>query len=100
MLTETEDPLAEACRDCGNIAGPVQPPVCPNCGFRDIGPCPVCGVLNSRQDHEDVRGSLFYCPTRNNGSRHQVRLMFDEPMFRLDGRFNQPLVLVKDADRR
>src|SRR5262249_22714974 len=40
VLTATEDPLGEPCQDCGNIAGPAQPPVCPNCGFLDIGRCP------------------------------------------------------------
>jgi hypothetical protein len=99
-LTETEEPLGEACQACGNIAGPVQPPVCPNCGFRDIGPCPVCGVLHSRQDYEEVRDNVFFCPTRNNGTRHRVRLMFNDPLILPDGRYNQPLVLVKDAVRR
>jgi hypothetical protein len=99
-LRETDDPLGEACQDCGNIAGPVQPPVCPNCGFRDIGPCPVCGVLHSRHDYVEVGGNLFYCPTRNNGTRHRVRLMFNDPLLRLDGKLNQPLVLVRDGSRR
>lgn len=99
-LTETEESIGEPCQDCGNIAGPVQPPVCPNCEFRDIGPCPVCGVLHSRQEYEEVRGDVCICPTRNNGTRHRVRLMFNDPLILPDGRYNQPLVLVKDTVRR
>jgi hypothetical protein len=34
------------------------------------------------------------------GARHRVRLIFNEPMFRPDGRFNEPLVLVTEATRR
>ena len=84
-LTETEESIGEPCQDCGNIAGPVQPPVCPNCEFRDIGPCPVCGVLHSRQEYEEVRGDVCICPTRNNGTRHRVRLMFNDPLILPDG---------------
>jgi len=96
-LTETDEPLGEPCQDCGNIAGSVLPPVCPNCGFLDISPCPVCGENHARQNYEKISGNLFYCPTRRGGVRHRVRLIFNEPMFRPDGRFNQPLVLVKEA---
>jgi hypothetical protein len=99
-LTETDEPLGEPCQDCGNIAGPILLPECPNCGFHDIERCPICNELYSRQDYEKISGNLFYCPTRQNGSRHRVRLIFNEPMFRSDGRFNQPLLLVKDAVRR
>jgi hypothetical protein len=99
-LTETNEPLGKPCQNCGNIAGPVQPPECPNCGFLEIGRCPVCGELNSLQNYERISGNLYYCPTRRNGTRHRVRLVFNEPMLRLDGNFNQPLVLVMDAVRR
>ena len=63
-LSETADPLGDGCQRCDNIAGPVQPPVCPNCGFRDIGPCTVCGKLNSRELYTEISGNQFYCPTR------------------------------------
>ena len=96
-LSETDEPLGDACRECGNIAGSVQPPKCPNCGFSDIGACPVCGVLHARHEYEEAGTNLFYCPTRSNGTRHRVRLMFNDPLFRPDGTFNQPLVLVRDA---
>jgi len=100
-LTETDDRLGEPCQDCGNIAGPVQPPECPNCGFLDIGRCPVCGQLHSRQEYTPYSGDLFFCPTTlRNETRRMVRLIFNEPMFQPDGRFNQPLVLVRDAVRR
>ena len=96
-LTETKDLLGAPCEWCGNIAGPVQPPVCPNCGFKDIAPCPVCGELHPRQNFEKIGGNLFYCPSRRNGARHRVRLCFNDPMLLADGSLNEPLVLVKDA---
>jgi hypothetical protein len=99
-LSETADPHGDPCHHCGNIAGAIQPPVCPNCGFRDIGPCPVCGKLNSRELYTEISGNLFYCPTRQNGSPHRVRLMFNDPLIGLDGTFNQPLVLVRNAFKR
>lgn len=100
-LTVTEEPLGEPCQSCGNIAGPISPPQCPNCGFVDIGKCPICGEWNSRQRYEHISGNLYYCPTRSpDGARHRVRLVYNEPMFNLDGTFKQPLVLVKEADRR
>ena len=99
-LEETNDPLGEPCQNCGNVAGRLSPPECPNCGLQDISPCPICGQLNSRQDYETVSGKLFVCPHPVDGARHQVRLIFNEPMFRPDGRFNEPLVLVREATRR
>src|SRR4051794_34787763 len=39
-LTETPTLPGEECANCGNVAGPVRPTVCPNCQFRDISPCP------------------------------------------------------------
>jgi hypothetical protein len=98
-LTETGDRLGEPCQECGNIAGRVQPPECPNCGFLDIQRCPVCGELHSRELYDHINGNLFYCPTKGDGTRHRVRLIFNEPMFRHDGRFNQPLIIVTDAVR-
>ena len=41
-LTETPTLPGEECANCGNVAGPVRPTVCPNCQFRDITPCPIC----------------------------------------------------------
>jgi hypothetical protein len=100
-LTEPKDPLGEPCQNCGNVAGPTSPPQCPNCGFVDISSCPICGERNSRQEYEQISGSLYYCPTRSpDGARHRVRLVYNEPMFNLDGTFHQPLILVKEAARR
>lgn len=100
-LTETQDPLGEPCQKCGNVAGPTSPPQCPNCGFVDIGRCPICGEWNSRQQYEHILGNLFYCPTRSDdGTRHRVRLVYNEPLINLDGSFKQPLILVKEAARR
>ena len=41
-LTETPTRPGEECVNCGNVAGPVRPTVCPNCQFRDITPYPFC----------------------------------------------------------
>jgi hypothetical protein len=100
-LTETEDPLGQPCQDCGNVAGPILPPQCPNCGFVDIGRCPICNEWNSRRRYDHISGSLYYCPTRSeDGARHRVRLVYNEPLINLDGSFKQPLILVKEAARR
>ena len=96
-LTETDALLGDPCEWCGNIAGPVRPAVCPNCEFKDIAPCPVCGQRHPRQNYENIRGNLYYCPSRRNGSRHRVRMCFNDPIFLPDGSLNEPLVLVSDA---
>ena len=83
----------EECSNCGNIAGPAQPAVCPNCGFRDISDCPNCHHPISRQAYEPVGGNLFRCPH----CRTRVRLAYSNPMFLPDGHYNQPLVVVTEA---
>ena len=80
-LTTPDDSLGEPGENCGNIAGPVQPSVCPNRGFHEIAPCPVCGRLHSRTHYEKLSGSLLLCPTLDGGLRHRVRLAFNDPMF-------------------
>src|SRR5437870_1511101 len=50
-MREVQEPLGPVCQNCGNIAGPVLPTVCPNCEFRDISPCPVC--------HQEVPRQLY-----------------------------------------
>jgi hypothetical protein len=94
-LTEAHETVGEACENCGNIAGPVLPTVCPNCHFRDISPCPNCRQEIPRQCYPRVQGALFQCP--HCGQR--VRLRFNEPMFHPDGSYNQPLVVVEVAIR-
>ena len=99
-LSEPREPLGEACADCGNVAGPVLPATCPNCGFHDISRCPICGELHPRPRYERISGDLFRCPTAREGLRHRVRLAFNEPLFNQDGTFHQPLVVVReDGDR-
>ena len=91
-LTETPVLPGEECLNCGNVAGPVQPAVCPNCGFRDISACAVCGEEVARQSYARISSELFRCPHCKN----QVRLRFNSPMFLADGSFNQPLVVVEE----
>jgi len=95
-VTEVHEKLGEACQNCGNIAGPMLPTVCPNCGFRDISKCPVCDQEIPRQEYIRLGETLFRCP--NCTSR--VRLRFNEPMFLSDGTYNQPLVVVQEAGAR
>ena len=90
-LQEAREPLGQACQSCGNIPGHVLPTVCPNCGFRDISPCPVCHHEIPRQQYTRIVGDLFRCPDCHN----QVRLRFNNPMFISDGTYNQPLVVTQ-----
>jgi hypothetical protein len=85
-MSEQRGTLGAACTNCGNIAGPVLPAVCPACGFCDISPCPICQHNISRQAYAAVSGDLFVCPN----CRSRVRLRFD-------GDFSQPLVIVDTA---
>lgn len=93
-LVEAHDSVGEECLNCGNIAGAVLPTVCPNCHFRDISACPVCLEEVPRATYTQLRGDLFRCPRCHN----RVRLRFNEPMFIGDGRYNQPLVVVEQAE--
>lgn len=93
-VREVHDPVGEACQNCGNVAGPVLPTVCPNCHFRDISACPVCDQEVPRQTYKRLEGNLFRCAH----CRSRVRLRFNEPMFIGDGTYNQPLVVVEQAE--
>jgi hypothetical protein len=96
-VTLEPPPPGEGCRNCGNIAGPVLPSVCPNCDFRDISPCPNSDCPRRevpRQAYVRVGAHLFRCPA----CQTLVRLRFNEPMFRTDGTFNPPLVVADLAE--
>ena len=92
VLAETSALAGDECANCGNIAGPVPPTVCPNCQFRDISPCPICRKEVSRQSYSRVSGDLFQCPN----CRERVRLRFNNPIILPDGSFNQPLVVIEE----
>jgi hypothetical protein len=92
-LTEAPPLPGEECVNCGNVAGPVLPSVCPNCHFRDISPCPICGNEVSRILYIRMSGDLYRCPKCKN----TMRLRFNSPMFLPDGSYNQPLVLVEEV---
>jgi hypothetical protein len=93
-----DHPNGEPCINCGNIAGPSRPTVCPNCGFRDIAPCPICGAEVPREDYRKIAGALFQCPDPKGQGAHRVRLAFNEPLFDADGTYRQPLVVVYPAE--
>lgn len=92
-LTETSGLPGDECLNCGNVAGPLRPPICPNCGFQDISPCPICEESVPRESYTRISGDLYRCPHCAN----RVRLRYISPMFLPDGDFNQPLVVVEEA---
>jgi DNA-directed RNA polymerase subunit RPC12/RpoP len=83
----------EPCPNCGFVSGPVAPTVCPQCGFREIEPCPWCGEEVSRERYEDYADDLFRCPKCQN----RVRLRFNEGLGMQAGSLTQPLVIVERA---
>lgn len=94
VVSETDEPLGEECANCGNIAGPVLPTVCPNCGFRDISPYPYDDLGDKevpRKSYVKDQGDVFRCLETN----RRVRLRFNEPLVKEDGTYNQPLVVVE-----
>lgn len=96
-IDESRGLVGDACQNCGNVAGSALPTVCPNCGFRDISPCAVCGQEIPRQGYIRRNGqSVFQCPN----CRGRVRLRYNDPMFLSDGGYNQPLVVVDEAKIR
>lgn len=94
-LSDTPPLPGEECANCGNVAGPVLPTVCPNCQFRDISPCPICGTEVPRPRYHPLSGDLFRCPH----CEGRVRLRFNSPMFLPDGSYNEPLVVVEEEAR-
>jgi hypothetical protein len=79
------------CVRCGFPGGYVTE--CPNCGLRDIDPCPNCRHPVARQRYIPVGGDLFRCPDCG----RRVRLQLNPDLCRADGSFNEPVVLVQDA---
>lgn len=86
--------VGPACDNCGNIAGPVLPTICPTCSFRNISACPYCNHEVARQSYVPISGDLFTCPE----CERRVRLRFNDPLFNSSGYYNQPLVLVERAE--
>jgi hypothetical protein len=68
-LTETPPLPGEECENCGNVAGPLLPTVCPNCHFRDISACPICTHEVSRELYIRISGDVFRCPHCKNRVR-------------------------------
>ncbi len=95
-----EDPPipGEGCQNCGNVAGPILPSVCPNCNFRDISPCPNPDCPRHeipRREYTQIGAGLFLCPACGT----KVHLRFNEPMFLSDGTFSPPLIIVDVAEQ-
>lgn len=91
IVTEQAGP---ECANCGNVAGPVLPTVCPNCRFRDIAACPYCSHGVPRQNYLPITGDLFECPDCSG----RVRLRMNDPMFNSQGNYNEPLVVVEPVE--
>lgn len=81
------------CVNCGNIP-PELVTVCPNCGFRDVEPCPYCASEVHRLEYQSIAGDLFRCPR----CQRRVRFQFHDPLVNDQGDYNQPLVLVNPAE--
>ena len=90
-VTEVDEERGPECLNCGNVAGPVLPTVCPNCQMREISPCPYCGQEVPRQHYIPVSGDLFICPQ----CRSRVRVQTNPESFAEDGSYSPPLFLVK-----
>lgn len=93
-LTESQEAIGEECQNCGNVAGPVLPTVCPNCLFRDISPCPSCGQEIPRKKYLALGSDLYRCPHCHT----RVGMRFNDPMFLPNGDYNQPLVVVYERE--
>lgn len=89
-----QEEAGEACQNCGNIAGPILPTICPNCRHRDIDSCPNCRVEVPRQEYEKVFGDIFRCPK----CKHRVQLQINPELWKSDGTLNEPVVMVQDAE--
>jgi hypothetical protein len=97
VVSENPPIPGEGCQNCGNVAGPILPSVCPNCDFRDISPCPNPDCPRHevpRREYVRIGANLFRCPA----CATPVRFRFNEPMFLPDGTFNPPLVVVDSAE--
>lgn len=85
---------SEPCLNCGKVYEPSTPAVCVNCGFREISPCPRCGTDIARSDYIKIVGNLFRCPA----CAARVRLRYNDPIVDEYNSYNQPLVIVEEAD--
>ena len=92
-IAKVAGPDGEPCLNCGNIAGAIAPAVCTNCGFRDVSDCPHCGEHVPRKCYKPFSGNLLRCPSCNGF----VRLAFNDPLFKPNGEYNQPVVIVHKA---
>ena len=92
-FSAVQEHQGEACQNCGNIAGPVLPTVCPTCHHRDIAPCPNCAQEVPRQEYEKIAGDLFRCPRCG----RRVRLRINPDIWQSDGTLNEPVVVTEDA---
>lgn len=93
-MTTVREGTGPECAQCGNVAGPVLPTVCPNCGFRDISACPYCNQEISRQCYLKENGDVFKCPACD----QRVRLRMNDPLFNTRGYYNEPLVVVERVE--
>jgi len=93
-LSIAKEEVGEECQNCGNIAGPILPTKCPNCGHRDINACPRCDKEVSRQNYVVISGDLFECPQCHG----RVRLHINTDLVKFDHTLNQPVVIVEPVD--
>lgn len=94
VIEEVREAELDECINCGDRPGDPFPTVCPNCGFRDIEPCPNCRSEVPRQRYENLAGALFRCPD----CLTRVRMDFNSRLFDSAGQLCSPTVLLRRAD--
>jgi DNA-directed RNA polymerase subunit RPC12/RpoP len=82
---------AEPCLRCGLIVEGPPPAKCKDCGFQETSPCPHCSRDVSRASYRSGEGGLLRCPSCNGA----VILHFNEPLFKPDGDYNEPVIVVE-----
>jgi hypothetical protein len=84
-------PTEEPCLNCGNIVAGQPQARCEVCGFRETSSCPHCARDISRAAYVAVAGDVLQCPSCHG----MVTLHFNEPLFKANGDYNEPVVVVE-----
>ena len=91
-VAETVATEGHECVNCGNKAD--EPFVrCPACDFQETSACPVCETETPRTGYPAAEGRLVTCPV----CKARVRLAYAEPMWKKDGTYAEPLIVVRRA---
>ncbi len=91
VQVDAQEHAAPDCIQCGFPRGVTTK--CPNCGFRDITPCPACAREVPRDHYLSVAEDFFLCPH----CHQQVWLGFALPANDGDASVNEPMIVVHSA---